>query len=207
VEKVISEKPYMISIGNHAIIEVNNPDYGKRFGELFSFPGNDMYYSFNYSNVCFIALNISLDEHRISPTERTWLIDTLTEANNSPYIDWIFVYFHVPLFSSGGHGCNQDLIDDYAQIFDDYKIDIVFQGHDHHYERMHINDTYYFVNGGAGGMLDLYIPWYKARSWSEYKLLCYHYLIVDINGKDLHLQAIRVDGFVFDELHLVSPRN
>ncbi len=206
VQDLASRKPYMVTIGNHEFYEGDRYDEGERFREFFSFPGGDMYYSFNYSNVCFIALNMSIDEHRINPQERTWLLETLDNANNSPYIDWIIVYYHVPLYSSGGHGCNQDLIDDYGQIFDDYKIDLIFQGHDHHYERMHINHTYYFVNGGGGGMLDLWLPWFEGRTWSEYRLLCYHYLIVDIDGKDLHLQAIRADGFVFDELHLVSPR-
>ena len=207
VRNLASRKPYMISIGNHEQVEGANPDYGKHFRELFTFPNNDVYYSFNYSNACFIALNISVDEHRINLTERNWLLNTLEKANNSPLIDWIFVYYHVPLYSSGGHGCNQDLIDDYAQIFMDYKVDIIFSGHDHHYERMYVNGTYYFVNGGGGGMLDLILPWYQSRDWSQYKLLCTHYLIIDIDGDDLHLQSIREDGFVFDEIFLTSRRN
>ncbi|NHI93355.1 MAG: metallophosphoesterase family protein [Candidatus Lokiarchaeota archaeon] len=206
VRNLISYKPYMISIGNHEQIEGTNPDYGKHFKELYNFPHEEVYYSFNYSNACFIALNISVNEHRITLAERAWLINTLTRANSSPYIDWIFVYFHVPPYSSGGHGCNQHIIEDYVQIFKEYHVDIVFTGHDHQYERSYVDEIYYFVNGGGGGALDFFMPWYGSRTWSQIKLLCYHYLIIDINGDYLHLQAIRSDGLIFDQIYLESKR-
>lgn len=206
VRNLIPYKPYMISIGNHEQIEGSNPDYGKHFKELYNYPGEEVYYAFNYSNACFIALNISVDEHRITPTEQSWLITTLAAANSSPYIDWIFVYFHVPLYSTGGHGNNQHVIADYQQIFDAYMVDIVFQGHDHQYERIYVNNTYYMVGGGGGGTLDLFLPWYVSRTWSQVKLINYHYMIIDIDGDNLRLQAIRSDGFVFDNLYLESKR-
>ena len=206
VRNIAPYKPYMISIGNHEQIEGNSPDYGKRWGELFNYPQENEYYYFNYSNVAFICLNISVDEHRITPSEQAWLISTLTTVNSSPYIDWIFIYFHIPMYSSGGHGVNQHVITDYEQIFKDYQIDIVFQGHDHQYERIFVNNINYFVNGGGGGALDLFMPWYASRTWSQVKLLCYHYLIIDIDGDHLHLQAIRSDGLVFDHLYLESKR-
>ncbi len=206
VRNLAPYKPYMISIGNHEQVEGDNPDHGKRFKELYNFPGKEVYYAFNYSNVCFIALNISTDDHRISVEEETWLTTTLASANNSAFIDWIIVYFHVPLYSSGGHGCNPNLIEDYQQLFEDYKVDIVFQGHDHHYERMHVNNIHYFVGGGGGGILDIYTPWFVSRTWSQVKLINYHYMIIDIDGENLHLQAIRSDGLVFDNLYLESQR-
>lgn len=207
LRNLASRKPFMASIGNHELYEGNIPDYGANFRKFFAYEGVEDYYSFNYSNVCFLALNVSTDEHRITAAERTWLNETLFMANSSSDIDWIIVYFHVPLYSSGGHGNNQHHIDDYAQILKDYEVDIVFQGHDHHYERMNIDGTHFFVNGGGGGILDFFLPWYGTRSWSQYKLIAYHYLIIDVDGKNLNIQAIRVDGFVFDEIHLVSRRN
>ncbi|MHA1144626.1 MAG: metallophosphoesterase [Candidatus Helarchaeota archaeon] len=202
-----SRKPYMISVGNHELMEGTTPDYGRYYRALFTYPDEEMYYAFNYSNVCFLSLNISVDEHRITTTERAWLINELAQANASTDIDWIIVYFHIPMYSNGGHGINQHIIDDYAEIFRTYKVDIVLAGHDHHYERMYIDDTYFFVTGGGGAPLDFYMSWDLSRAWSQYKVLFFHYMLFDVDGKNLYMQAIRPDGFVFDELHLVSTRN
>ncbi|MHC1592049.1 MAG: hypothetical protein ACXQS8_08175, partial [Candidatus Helarchaeales archaeon] len=85
-----------------------------------------------------------------------------------------------------------------------YGVDVVFQGHDHHYERMLVNGIYYFVTGGGGGPLDFYMPWEIQRTWSTYKLLFHHYMTADVNGNVLTLRAVRVDGFVMDTIQIVK---
>ena len=115
----------------------------------------------------------------------------------SPSIDWIFVFFHVPLYASGGHGKSDALISDLQSIFDNSGVDLIFQGHDHHYERMIVNNISYFVLGGGGAELDLFIT---DNPWMQHVELTHSFGLFEINGKTLTMQGIRVDGFVFDSL-------
>ncbi|MHA1784256.1 MAG: metallophosphoesterase [Candidatus Helarchaeota archaeon] len=200
---VASRVPYMISIGNHEFYEGPNPNYGKYFTDIMFYPETEFYYAFNYSNACFIAVNCSTDEHRITVAERTWLNETLYWANQSQYIDWIVVYLHVPMLSGSGHFSNQHLIDDYKWLFDLYQVDVVFQGHDHHYERGKVDNTTYFITGGAGAEPEFMIPFVH---WSDYSVTGHHFLNVRIVGKTMLINTIRVDGFVLDNIEITCNR-
>ncbi|MHA1265342.1 MAG: purple acid phosphatase family protein [Candidatus Helarchaeota archaeon] len=196
--------PYMISMGNHEFYEGSGYiDYGAYYRQAFHFPGNEVFYSFNYSNAHFICLNLSTDEHRVLPgsPEYNFLLNDLSIANSSPTIDWIFVFFHVPLYSSGGHGCSETLIHDLSSIFSQSGVDMVFQGHDHHYERMLIGNITYYVLGGGGAELDLFLG---TNPWTQHLELTHSFGLFEINGKTLTMQGIRVDGFVFDSITLVK---
>ncbi|MHA1132386.1 MAG: metallophosphoesterase, partial [Candidatus Helarchaeota archaeon] len=192
--------PYMVAMGNHEFYEGSGyVDNGEYYKKALNFPGNEVFYSFNYSNAHFIALNLSCDEHRVSPgsPECNFLVNDLAIANSSPEIDWIFVFYHVPLYSSGGHGTNEGLIHDLAYIFANSGVDLVFQGHDHHYERLLIGNLTYMVVGGGGAELDLFI---STNPWTQHVELTHSFGLVNIDGKTLTLQGIRIDGYVFDTL-------
>src|SRR5205085_6632301 len=66
--------------------------------------------------------------------------------------DWKIVYFHHPLYSSGGrHGSEVDLRVVLEPLFVKYGVNVVFSGHDHIYERIKPQkNIYYFVSGSAG---------------------------------------------------------
>ncbi len=198
--------PLMIALGNHEFYEDSSPgeaDNGAYWLQTFHFPNTEVYYSFNYSNAHFICLNLSIDEHRVLPgsPEYTWLINDLAKANSSPTIDWIFVFFHVPLYSSGSHSSNQELIHDLENIFVNSGVDVVLQGHDHHYERIYINNIYYFVFGGGGAEQEV---WLATNPWSQHAEIAVHYGAFQIDGKTLTMQAVRVDGYIFDELTITK---
>jgi hypothetical protein len=195
--------PIMISMGNHEFYEGANPDYGAYYLQTFHFPGNEQYYSFNYSNAHFISLNLSIDEHRvlIGSPEYSWLLNDLQAANSSPEIDWIIVFFHVPLYSSGGHGCNENLIQDLQYIFDHSRVDLVLQGHDHHYERIKVANLTYLVLGGGGAEYEAIL---STNSWSQHTEIGLSFGLFEINGPRLTMQAIRPDGYMFDSLTLIK---
>ncbi len=196
--------PIMIGVGNHEFYEGESfIDYGAYYRQTFHFPGNEMYYAFNYSNAHFIALNLSIDEHRVRPgsPEYLWFINDLAIANSSPEIDWIFIFFHVPLFSSGGHGPNEALIADLQYIFDHSSVDVVLQGHDHHYERIKVSNITYMVIGGGGAEMDVFI---SPNSWSQHVELVYSFGLFEIDGRTFRMQAIRIDGYVFDALTIIK---
>ena len=196
--------PIMVSMGNHEFYEGSGYiDYGAYYKQAFHFPGNEVYYSFNYSNAHFISLNLSTDEHRVLPgsPEYNWLMNDLSTANSSPEIDWIFVFFHVPLYSSGSHSSNDNLINDLQHIFDDSGVDLVLQGHDHHYERINVANLTYLIFGGGGAEQEF---WLGTNPWSQHTEIGLSFGLFEVNGLSLTMQAVRVDGYVFDSLTITK---
>jgi 3',5'-cyclic AMP phosphodiesterase CpdA len=63
-------------------------------------------------------------------------VNDLEKANNNSSIDWIFVMFHKPIYSSlTSHFQEYIMREKYQPIFDKYEVDIVLQGHNHFYDR------------------------------------------------------------------------
>jgi hypothetical protein len=171
MQDLISNSPLMPSIGNHDLLIPGK--ISPYFYKFFSLPNNERWYSFDYGNCHFVFLN---SEERImnimsfSPQIR-WLKNDLQEADENPEILWKFVVFHRPPYNSGTSHGNDTLIRKYwCPIFDEYNVDIVFNGHEHIYERTYpllnneITDfntqsyqnpdgTIYVITGGAGAPL------------------------------------------------------
>jgi hypothetical protein len=104
----------------------------------------------------------------LNTTQLNWLKADLARNQNM----WKFVYFHVPMYSMGDFGSNEDLAKQLEPIFYEYQVDAVFYGHDHHFESFLVNGsasyggTYHFIVGGGGGTLDPMISSeYETRTW------------------------------------------
>ena len=66
------------------------------------------------------------------------------------------VMFHCPIIGASHFGRSKNLIEYVQPIMEDYDVDLVVHGHEHHYERGHITeDLMYMILGGAGGALDV----------------------------------------------------
>jgi predicted phosphodiesterase len=89
-------------------------------------------FSFDYGNAHIVVLDANQYMDWLDPKLRTWLEDDLASANNAK---WRFVCFHQPGFNSDlGHFIEQRmrLLSD---IFERQKVDVVFNGHTHNYQR------------------------------------------------------------------------
>ena len=114
----------------------------------------------------------------------------------------LFVLLHRPLFSSGMHGGNPAIQQALGPLFQRYGVDVVFQGHDHHYERTEpINGVTYIVTGGAGA------PLHDAAGgpWTMVKEASHHFMVVEANGTRVHVMAKRSDGSQLDSFD-IDPR-
>jgi tartrate-resistant acid phosphatase type 5 len=147
--------PYLGSYGsgaetNRFFPTLGNHDYGipgaLPYLEYFTLPGNERYYDFVWGPVHFFALNSDSNEpdgfHRDS-IQAEWLRENLATSEAA----WKIVYMHHPPFSSGTHGP----ITWMQWPFTDWGASAVLSGHDHTYERLHIDGLPYFVNGLGGG--------------------------------------------------------
>ena len=60
----------------------------------------------------------------------------MKKTNQNKNIEWIFVIFHKPMYSSISKQLEEYIMrDKYQQIFDKYSVDLVIQGHNHIYSR------------------------------------------------------------------------
>ena len=65
-----------------------------------------------------------------------FVLDDLEKTNQNKNIEWIFVIFHKPMYSSISKQLEEYIMrDKYQQVFDKYNVDLVIQGHNHIYSR------------------------------------------------------------------------
>ncbi|MEV8373108.1 discoidin domain-containing protein [Kribbella sp. NPDC056861] len=120
--------------GNHETYD-DTPfgGYEKYFGNAIAKPQGKRYYSWEKGNWHFIAVdsNDFSGEYDGSPAPQlAWLKADLA-ANTK---GCVAVYYHHPRFSSGDHGDNDAVVPLWETIVN-AKVDLVLNGHDHHYER------------------------------------------------------------------------
>jgi len=197
---LLSHKVLMPAIGNH---EGNDPKYYQQF----ALPGNEDWYSFDYSNAHFTVLTT---EKRMTGAQRDWLERDLSTTNAT----WKFVFFHRPMYSSGRHGCARDVFSAWGDLLDRYHVDMVFCGHDHIYERSYPmcrdwiaesprTGTIHIVTGGAGA------PLYDVKNrgpWSARALSLNHYVFLSVNGSELRMEARFLNHTAFDTLQISKAR-
>jgi predicted phosphodiesterase len=194
------------TIGNH---EKNDPQYYR----YFSVPAPKYYYRYRYGNADFFTV----DTNKKNMTEQyEWLDRELAKSDAK----WKFVYHHHPSYSSDNDdygdtfkGEKSKLGDRRAQalipLYDKHKVDMVFNGHSHFYERSWPvragkvdapKGTIYITSGGGGGPLEDFTPtptWFKAQTRSVY-----HYCYITIHGGRLSLRAFDENDSLFDTLEL-----
>ncbi|MCK4923135.1 MAG: metallophosphoesterase [Bacteroidales bacterium] len=210
-EEFISSEPIYHTIGNHD--EDNSSSGFEAYLGMFTLPGEETYYSFNYGNAVFICLN---SEDPGNYVQYQWLLETL-EANKDK--TWKFVFFHRPFYTGPSHVGEMDsYFNTWWKALDDYGVDMTFHGHTHNYQRTKpINRnvstsspvTNYgslegmgrcqIVTGGAGvGISGPADPIW----WLEKSVGKHHFCNIDIDGDKLTLKAIDENLVVFDELVL-----
>ena len=130
------------TLGNHDW----NTDSGQAYFDYFTLPGNERYYDFTWGPLHFFALDSDTREPDgvgRSSAQAAWLKEALAGSTQP----WKIVFEHHPPYSSGYHGSS-----DWMQWpFSEWGADVVLSGHDHTYERLQVNQGWYFVVGLGGG--------------------------------------------------------
>jgi len=199
ISHLISHVPLYTVMGNH---EDNSDNYFNYFCP----PCDTLaYYSFDYGNAHFIALNSEVEAMLDSPDQFNWLVRDLEENQDAT---WKFVVFHVPPFTSGGNyysGTRVRIKELLVPVFQKYNVDMVFSGHDHDYERTFPigsrtgdHAVTYIVCGNGGTPLRYVWP----REWSLYAERDFGFTKVDIDGTKLTMKAININDEVVDEFTL-----
>ena len=195
-QTLLKRAPIWPTLGNHDDHTASGQPYLEAFYLPHNNPANsEKYYSFDWGNAHFTALDYNDGP---SAEQLVWLQNDLASTNK----EWKFVFYHQAIYSSGPHGFEPSIIAKrsvLAPIFAANHVDIVFNGHDHDYERtVPITGVVYIVSGGGGASLYNVNPqWFTAYAGTTW-----HNVYVTIDGCTLALQAIKPDGTVFDSMTL-----
>jgi predicted phosphodiesterase len=197
--RILKEVPIFPVLGNHDLERGN----GAAYLDNFHLPRNDprgtgRYYSFDYGNAHFVALNSELyhgDRSGNPEEQKAWLERDLRETHQP----WKVAYFHRPIYSSSKHGSDERIREDLEPVLIRQEVDLVFSGHDHVYERTRpICGVTYVLSGGGGKSL------YPAgrSAWTAFSKSTHHAVMVRIDGERLSLEAVEPDGTVIDRADL-----
>ncbi|RLD86871.1 MAG: hypothetical protein DRJ09_11235 [Bacteroidetes bacterium] len=197
---VICTIPLVSTLGDH---EADGDD-----GELFRYflrkdePTDKQWFSFDYGNTHFISLDF---RHPNNQEMIDWFINDISSSEK----EWNIVYMHRGTYNFGGHrsAWGRDI---WPKLFSKYKVDIVFAGHSHIYERFLpvrepniSNAVSYVTTGGAGAEL------YEAslnKSVMAVSESVNHFITVKIDKNRLYYKAIRMDGTVLDSFDIVKTK-
>jgi len=172
------------SLGNHDARE-------QRYYKLFNMEGK-LYYTFTPKpNIRFFALESTYPE----PEQIRWLEKELAASND----DWKIVFFHHPLYSSGDrHGSDIRLREVLEPLLLKHNVSVVFNGHDHFYERVKPQQgiTYFVV--GSGGQLRVgnidRRSGITAKGFDTDQV----FLAVEVTGDQMYFNAISRLGNIVD---------
>ena len=208
-------RPVFPSLGNHDSRASNSN--GRPYLDMFvlpemgaspGFPDHaERYYSFDYGPVHFVVLDTELAFQGPDLSRRNaqlaWL-DADLAATTQP---WKVAVFHRSPYSAGGeHGSDLAVRDAFGPIFDARGVQLVISAHEHDYERTvplragaaNAQGVTYVVTGGGGA------PLYPAgtASWTAHSASVHHYVKATATACTLRLDAIDINGAVFDGVTL-----
>jgi acid phosphatase type 7 len=127
------------------------------FKDVFDLPGNEEYYTVDIDSIHFIVLNTNISMDTIAE-QFYWLVDDL-EKNKLPFT--VAVFHHPPFSSARNKEDVKGLQDTIVPLLEQYGVQLVFNGHEHIYERSTCDHTVYVVTGGGGA------PFYKHTQINE----------------------------------------
>ena len=175
-------------LGNH---ERNSPHYFEFF---------DMkkpYYSFDWGTAHFSLLDTGIAQSEWDEQAR-WFEADLERAAKA---DFRFVIFHHPPYTAvkrrqGDGGRPRGLV----PLMEKHKVQAVFSGHDHNYQRHFQNGIHYVVTGGGGA--PLYPVDAPIEGMTKKVVSTEHYVQMRVNGAAARMEAVALDGSLIEGVEI-----
>jgi 3',5'-cyclic AMP phosphodiesterase CpdA len=174
--------PFYATLGNH-------DSQTNRFYKGFNM-GGERYYTFVRKNVRFFVF----DSNLMDAKQLAWIDETLEQSGD----DWKICYFHHPLYSDAGrHGSDVELRVILEPLLVRHRVDVVFSGHEHVYERTRPQQGItYFIDGSSGQLRkgDVIASPTTAAAFDQDQT----FMLVEVGANDMFFQAISRTGRVVD---------
>ncbi|KAI1711490.1 calcineurin-like phosphoesterase domain-containing protein [Ditylenchus destructor] len=189
MEEIFARIPYMVVAGNHEDDDHKFAHHRYRFNMPNDPEKANQYYSFDLGPVHFVGVSTEYINfwQKYGPSmaakQQKWLKRDLdTAVKNRDKVPWIITYQHRPFYCSNieTHGCatyehtiirigDKD-IEGLEPVYTKYRVDVVFSGHVHSYERFLPMINYQLVHK-------------RSRMWpfSSVKINPYHQAMVPIH--------------------------
>ena len=188
-----------LAIGNHEIEEKRSEDAAAEIeAQLRRFGKPNTFYQVTHGPMDVFILDSSTPAATGEKAEEqlAWLEQALAASDAK----WKVAMLHHPPYSSGKHGSALDVRAAVEPLFIAGRVDIVFTGHDHHYERTLPQDGIVYVVSGAGCKLSD-VGWSDFTAHAESTL---QFMLVQIDGDVMDVQAIGTEGQVIDQFEITS---
>jgi 3',5'-cyclic AMP phosphodiesterase CpdA len=192
-EPLFARVPVVMAHGNH---EVNAVNYYSQF----AMPGDQENFSFDWGHAHLTVANDTPEDISvIRGATRDWLAADFEASKGAR---WRMLMHHQAIWSSAtAHGSSLTLQDAWMPLIDQYRLDLVLNGHDHEYEiskplvngvpqATNTDATVYVVGGGAGAELyDIGMGTHTAYSEKTHSAA-----VIRVTRSSLELDAFRQDG-------------
>ncbi|MGQ9818562.1 MAG: metallophosphoesterase [Candidatus Kapaibacteriales bacterium] len=189
-QKVYSTIPFFNALGNHeaqteltkVFLQEPNPSSNSEY-----------YYSFDFGDVHFLILNT---EGPVDENSKQYKFAQADLENTTK--TWKIVTFHIPAYSAGGHNPSKTMQKMTSKIFEPAGVSLVFNGHNHFYQRSFVNGIYHIVFGGGGA--PLYEPkndYFVQKSFKDY-----HFGIVDVSSTSITINVYDIRENLIDKLEI-----
>jgi predicted phosphodiesterase len=201
-------------VGNHDVDETGN---AAAYQEVFEVPANGppglaekQNYWFDYAAGRFAVIDSNVDEATLRDQVAPWLTGVMAASGAR----WRFVVFHHPPYTGGRYAPDERIQRALVPAIEAAGVDVVFNGHDHNYQRSYPllgghpvepgNGVVYVVTGAGGA--ELY-PARQPRPEFVAALDDQHHSFtqVVVDGDTLRLRQIASGGAVFDEFVWQKP--
>jgi predicted phosphodiesterase len=180
------------TIGNHEMA-VPTGDGAQRYARLFRVAApsgsSELWYTFRWGIARFFMLDAQDD---FTGDQRAWLERALTDADAEPGLVWRFAVLHQGPFSSSLHGPNLAMrMAHVPEMLKAHKVDVIFSGHDHTYERGEGEGLRYVISGGGGAPL---YPQNSHQPTTERLEAVHHFLQLQLTKTSGSMTVVRDDG-------------
>ncbi len=186
------ENRFLPTLGNHDWrTESLQPHY-----DYFTLPGNERYYEVGWGAVDLFV--VDSDPHEpdgvtADSIQGRWLRAAL-QNSDAPWK--VVAMHHAPFSSSAKHGSNPEMQWPFAA----WGATAVLAGHDHTYERLHVDDILYFVNGLGGRSI------YRIGKPAPNSVVRYNQnygaMLVNANEECINFSFISREGRLIDSVTL-----
>jgi len=197
--EVMDHIPLISTLGDHD----TQIDDGENF-QYYLRPAasaKQLWFSYDYGPAHFVSLDYRGEN---DPGMMDWFEEDMSASN----AEWKFVYLHRPSYNLGGHRTNWGA-GHWPDLYRKHKVDIVFAGHSHLYERFfpmrpgeqpEAWPVTYITTGGAGaGLYDAVQNDYLAVSRSVN-----HLMYLKISNDTLTAVTLLQDGSMIDRFQMIK---
>jgi UDP-2,3-diacylglucosamine pyrophosphatase LpxH len=200
--------PTKFAVGNHDTLFSGFDKY-----QSYCYPqemelqtGSRLWYRVDVGKLHFLILDLEWNVESFTSKQARWLE---TQLRDIPIEDWKIVMSHGFYYSSGSVDDgwkwydNHETITRLTPIFEKYRVQVVFSGHNHHLELLQNSGITYVICGSFGGTPDIERS-YTSPSSLWYMSGQYGFVDVTINGNQCSLDFRDSDFNVLKTLTLVK---